>query len=198
MPRPRARLDQSAIATAFAADGLHGVSADEVARRAGVAKPTLYAHGHSKDAVFLACVESEVERLLDRLYVAEDRTRGLSATHRIGALALAVIEHGLEHPAAARLLHATARHRTSSVAGEVDAALARLRAGIAAALREHVTFGQADHVATALLGAAGAFALDASPDTPAAAPLLGRAFNAVLERPDRDHERPAVESVDLY
>src|SRR3954468_4567839 len=93
MPRPRARLDHAAIAAAFAPDGLHGVTAAQVAARAGVAKPTLYAHGRSKEQVFLACVEAEVERLLDRLYEAEQRTRDMTPAHRAGALILATLEH---------------------------------------------------------------------------------------------------------
>src|SRR5690349_4831798 len=126
MPRPRARLDHARIAAAFAPDGLHGVSAAQVAARAGIAKPTLYAHGRSKEQVFLACVEAEVERLLDRLYAAEQRTRELTAARRAGALVLAILEHAARWPDSARLLHVTAHHRGSAVAGAVDAALERI------------------------------------------------------------------------
>jgi AcrR family transcriptional regulator len=198
MPRPRARLDQSAIAAAFAPDGLHGSRAEEIARQAGIAKPTLYAHGRSKDAVFLACVESAVERLLERLYEAESRTSGLTGRHRVGALALAVIEHGREDPAAARLLHATARHRSSSVAAQVDAALARLPVRIAAALRDQAGADRAEKIAVALLGAAGAFALDPSPEALAGAPLLAEAFAAVLAAAADVHEQRRVDTVDVY
>lgn len=181
MSRPRARLDQAAVAAAFAPDGLHGVSASEIARQAGVAKPTLYAHGRSKDAVFLACVEAEVERLLDRLYVAQERTRQLTARQRIAALAQAVLEHGREDPSAARLLHLTARHRSSSVAGDVDAALARLPARIAAALRGDAGPERAAQIGAALLAAAGALALAADCDEDAARDLLADAFTAALD-----------------
>ena len=58
------------LVTVFARDGLHGVGMVEVARASGVAKPTLYRAHPSKDALFLACVEAEVERLLERLYEA--------------------------------------------------------------------------------------------------------------------------------
>src|SRR5215218_4854623 len=98
VPRPRARLDHAAIAAAFAPDGLHGVRAEDVARRAGVAKPTLYAHGRSKEAVFLACVEAEAERLLARLYDADVGTRDLGVAARATALARAVLEHAEAHP----------------------------------------------------------------------------------------------------
>ena len=170
MPRPRARLDHAAIAAAFAPDGLHGVSAAQVAARAGIAKPTLYAHGRSKEQILLACVEAEVERLLDRLYAAEQRTRDLTASRRAGALVLAILEHAVHWPHSARLLHLTARHATSTVAAEVDAALARMPAWVRDALRCE---GQ---VAVALCGAAGALALADVADRHAAAELVGEAF----------------------
>ena len=148
VPRLRARLAHAAIAAAFAPDGLHGVSAAQVAARAGIAKPTLYAHGRSKEQVFLGCVEAEVERLLDRLYGAEERTRDLTAARRASALVLAILDHAARWPHSARLLHATARHAGSAVAGEVDAALARIPARVAEALRCDA------EVAVALCGAA--------------------------------------------
>jgi AcrR family transcriptional regulator len=191
VPRPRARLDHAAIAAAFAPDGLHGVSAAQVAARAGIAKPTLYAHGRSKEQVFLACVEAAVERLLDRLYAAEERTRDLAGARRAGALVLALLEHAARWPDSARLLHVTARHATSTVAGPVDAALARVPARVAEALRCDA------EVALALCGAAGALAVAGVADRHAVAARLGEAFGRDLDAvvPDAD---PHVTTVSLY
>jgi AcrR family transcriptional regulator len=186
MPRPRARLDHAAIAAAFAPDGLHGVRADEVARRAGVAKPTLYAHGRSKEAVFLACVEAEAERLLARLYDADVGTRELGVASRAAALTRAVIEHAAAHPEAARLLHVTARHATSAVASDVDATLDRVPARIAEALRRDLEDDRAETVATMLHGAAVALALRPPPDPAGAAAMLGQALAAVVEPAGRE------------
>lgn len=66
----KVEIDTRRLVEAFAPDGLHGVGMVEIARAAGVAKPTLYRSHPSKDALFLACVEAEVERLLERLYEA--------------------------------------------------------------------------------------------------------------------------------
>lgn len=190
MPRARARLDHVAIAAAFAPDGLHGVSAAQVAARAGIAKPTLYAHGRSKEQVFLACVEAEVERLLDRLYEAEQDTRDLGAARRADALALAILEHAERWPDSARLLHVTARHRTSTVATAVDAALERIPARVADRLRcdrEH---------AVGLCGAAAAVALAGVADRTTAAARLGDAFGRKL---DADVSADAtVQTVSFY
>jgi AcrR family transcriptional regulator len=49
---------------AFLEKGYDGVSMDEVAKRAGVAKQTVYARYASKDALFLAVVESLQGRML--------------------------------------------------------------------------------------------------------------------------------------
>ena len=66
MPRARASIDTTALAAAFAADGLHGTPIDRVVAAAGVAKPTLYARGGDKEELFALAVEAEVERLLER------------------------------------------------------------------------------------------------------------------------------------
>lgn len=198
MPRPRVRLDQAAIARAFAADGLHGVSSAEVARRAGVAKPTVYAHGGSKEGVFLACVEAQVERLLSLLSEADLATRSLPARPRLGALALAVIEHAMRDPDAARLLHITARHRSSRVAAAVDAALARLAARVALVLRAEATPDSAEQVAVALLAAAAALGFTRPREPVAAATMLGDAFAGVLEPTGAGGEEEPVRTVGLY
>jgi len=198
MARPRARLDHAAIARAFAPDGLHGVSSAEVARRAGVAKPTVYAHGGSKEGVFLACIEAEVERLLSLLSEADLATRTLSARSRLEAIALAVIEHASQHPDAARLLHLTARHRSSAVAAAVDGALARLPARIALLLRADTSPESAEQIAAALLGAAAALGFTRPRDPAAAAGMLGDAFATVLEPARLEIEGEPVRDFGLY
>ncbi|HWI22790.1 MAG TPA: TetR/AcrR family transcriptional regulator [Baekduia sp.] len=199
MPRPRAQLDQAAIAEAFAPDGLHGVSAAMVARAAGVAKPTLYVHGNSKEAVFLACVEAEVERLLNRLYDAGVRTRDGSPAARAGALATAILDHARAHPAGARLLYVTARHTDSSVAAQVDATLARVPARVAELLRREPdgADGLSESVATALVGAAAALALTPTPHTHSVAARLGETLAETLE-PAPVATGDAVTSIGIY
>ncbi len=186
------------MARAFAPDGLHGARAADVARSAGVAKPTLYAHGQSKDLLFLACVQAEVERLVAELSEAELATREMHAPERVSALIRAVLAHADAHPAGARLLHLTARHASSTVAEEVDAALARIHARVTDALRHdlaHDTSGQlASAIATALVGAAGALALARDLDCHRCAELIGDAFARMLAaaRPCEPEEHVAV------
>ena len=60
----KAQLIICAAREAFLEKGYDGVSMDEVASRAGVAKQTVYARYASKDALFLAVVESLQGRML--------------------------------------------------------------------------------------------------------------------------------------
>lgn len=86
MARPRAQIDFSRLAPVFAAQG-PGASVDDLARAAGLAKPTLYARVGARDDLFRATLEAELERLLARLRDAADRSRYTSLRERIGAIA---------------------------------------------------------------------------------------------------------------
>jgi AcrR family transcriptional regulator len=147
MARPRAQIDTAALADAFAPDGLHGTSSAALAAATGIAKPTLYVHGTSKEALFLRAVEAEVERVLDRLHAADSPV----------AAALALLDHAAARPLGAHLLNHTARHASSRVAPAVQAALTRIPDHIEAALRrDGLDPALAPFVARALHGAAAA------------------------------------------
>jgi TetR/AcrR family transcriptional regulator, mexJK operon transcriptional repressor len=66
----KAQLIIAAARQAFLEKGYDGVSMDEVANRAGVAKQTVYARYASKDALFLAVVESVQGRMLSAVSAA--------------------------------------------------------------------------------------------------------------------------------
>ncbi|WP_028068163.1 TetR family transcriptional regulator [Solirubrobacter soli] len=99
MPRPRAQLDTIALARAFAHGGLQGTSIDAVAAAAGLAKPTLYARGGSKEELFALAVDAEAERLLERLDGAarvSDVARALDEHPREGLRLLLVTGGALD------------------------------------------------------------------------------------------------------
>ena len=163
MGRPRATIDTAALADAFAPDGLHGTSSTVLAAAVGVAKPTLYVHGDSKEALFLRAVEAEVERVLTRLYAAEAATAGRSARDRTTAAVLALLDHAAARPAGARLLARTARHRSTSVAEAVAQAVSRIPDRLEAGLRRDLAADGLDPapapwLARALHGAAAGLA----------------------------------------
>lgn len=54
----------------FAEDGYHGAAMEKIAQRAGVTKPVLYQHFESKKELYLALLESDMERLLGQVSAA--------------------------------------------------------------------------------------------------------------------------------
>jgi AcrR family transcriptional regulator len=78
-PARPAVIDLSALAGALARLGAERASMLELARAAGVAKPTLFARFGSREELVRACVEHEAEQLLDRVYGPEDVATGLAA-----------------------------------------------------------------------------------------------------------------------
>ena len=162
MARPRARLDLAALADAFAPDGIHGVSASELAAHLGVAKPTLYVHGTSKESLFLLAVEAEVERVVDRLHGADRATVGRTARDRATAAVRALLDHAATRPDGARLLHRTAYHASSGVSPDVVATLRRVPDRIAVSLRRDLAADGLDPTLAPFLARAlhaGAYAL---------------------------------------
>lgn len=163
----RAEVDADGLVAAFATDGIHGVGTVELARAAGVAKPTLYRLHGSKDALFLACVEAEVEQLLERVYAAWARALEASLHVALAALARTLLAHADERPAAFRLLFVTAEHRHSTVAQRVADTIDRVVDRLAELLARHPAWhadpADAELVA-ALLPAAAVSAVRRTPE----------------------------------
>ena len=74
----------SAAVELFYAHGVDAVSIDDVARTAGVAKNTLYAHFPTKDALAAAALDVQGERLIGAVNQAVD-TAGSDPAERINA-----------------------------------------------------------------------------------------------------------------
>lgn len=58
----------------FSEEGLRGASMDAIAARAGVSKPSVYAHGGTKDELFAACLAREAQRLVSTMTAAVEPT----------------------------------------------------------------------------------------------------------------------------
>jgi AcrR family transcriptional regulator len=135
MPRPKSTIETAKLTKAFADGGLAGTSAEQLAELAGVAKPTLYAHGHTKESLYLLAVDTEVERLLERLYRAERLTSGRTARDRATGAAHAILNHGAARPDGLRLLSRTAHEVAASGAQPAVGAVARIPDRISVMLR---------------------------------------------------------------
>ncbi len=51
----------------FSAEGYHSASMDEIAERAGISKPMVYAYLGTKEELFIACVHREGTRLMEAI-----------------------------------------------------------------------------------------------------------------------------------
>lgn len=63
-PEVRRRQVLDAAVAVFSENGFHEASMDAVALRAGVSKPLVYAHGGTKEELFVACLRREADRLV--------------------------------------------------------------------------------------------------------------------------------------
>jgi AcrR family transcriptional regulator len=70
---PRAVREQQMLDAAvavFSARGFHRASMDEIAERAGVSKPMVYAYLGAKEELFVACLHREATRLMEAVVAA--------------------------------------------------------------------------------------------------------------------------------
>ena len=70
---PRSVREQQMLDAAvavFAAAGYHAASMDEIAERAGISKPMVYAYLGTKEELFIACLHREATRLMENIVAA--------------------------------------------------------------------------------------------------------------------------------
>jgi AcrR family transcriptional regulator len=154
MPRAaREQLILHVAGGAFARDGYHGASMDEIATLADVSKPMVYAYFGSKEQLYLAYVERTGRELLDRLE-RSGRSEG-PPLDRLRARITEFLAFIEEHRDGWRVLFAEAAS-SRPVAEEV----ADLRERIAAAVRRMIEDGgleiaphAGDGMAHAIVGA---------------------------------------------
>ncbi len=159
MPRAaREQLILDVAGSAFARDGYHAASMEEIAALADVTKPMVYAYFGSKERLYLAYIERTGRELLDRLErSARDEDPPLERLRARIAEFLAFVE---EHRDGWRVLFAEAAS-SRPLADEV----ADLRARIVAAVRRMIEDtglelapSAGDGMAHAIVGAGESFA----------------------------------------
>lgn len=130
-----------AAQTLFLAHGLRGTSMESIARAAGVAKPTLYAHFPDKDAVFLAILEALLRQKLAVFEaemggdepVAERIGKALAAEFRVVLAAIDGSPHRDELFGEHRRAAALMQQSDAAVQARLESALSS--AGVAAPAR---------------------------------------------------------------
>ena len=134
-----------AAGRAFATDGYHDASMDEIAAAAGISKPMLYNYFGSKEGLYVAYVRRSGRELLQKMREAAPPEAPAQQRLRLGVLAfLSYVE---EHGAGWAVLH----HETTTQGGPIAEQVAALREQIAGMLSG--LFGGRDAFAHAFVGA---------------------------------------------
>jgi len=138
----------------FGSSGYHEASMEDVAREAGVTKPTLYDHFPSKKDLYLALIDSDLEALHVRVRSALEAPSG--NRERIRASFQAYFDFVDEHAAGFRLL----MQEAIGADADVRSRIGRVRAEIAKEVADLVaresdgllTKARAETVSFALVG----------------------------------------------
>ncbi len=136
----RDRILQAGVEAA----SIHGISrltVGDVAKRAGVSRPTLYKHFHSKEALVAAAVEREADRMVEAVAVHTLPTDPRAA---LEAGILSVLRVTREHPLLDRLVRTEPESLLPLILEDGGAVSLRVRGTIEAILRER--FDLADDV----------------------------------------------------
>ncbi len=143
-PEVRRRQVLDAAVAVFSEQGFHGASMDDVAARAGLSKPMVYAHGGSKDELFAACLQREAERLL-RSVEAASSGAATGDTSNDPQTRLWLGLRAFFHALTTRRAGWTVLYRQASTgefAGEVDALRGRIVAQAAALMADGLGMSQ--------------------------------------------------------
>src|SRR5579859_3707475 len=116
----RERQMLTAAVEVFAEHGFHAASMDEIAARAGISKPMVYAYLGTKDELFLACLRREATGVMEAIAGAAEPD--LPADEQLWRGLRAFFGYVREHRDGWRVLHRKSRGHES-----VAAELARMR-----------------------------------------------------------------------
>lgn len=152
-----------AAVAVYSRRGYHTASMDEIAERAEVSKPMIYAYLGTKEALFVACIRREGGRLMDGIATAAGNADGSAAPdQRLWRGVLAFFEFVAAHRDGWIVLYHQARGQGGVFAEEVARMRERAVEIVAALLAAHVSapedIARTTPFACALVGAAEALA----------------------------------------
>jgi AcrR family transcriptional regulator len=143
-----------AAVAVFSQRGFHSASMDDIAEVAGVSKPMIYAYLGSKEALFIACIRREGQRLMELIAAAVPA--GLTQGERLYHGLLAFFTFVTEYRDGWIVLYRQGRVH-GSFAGEIAAARERIIVMVAVLLAQSSgddAHARAMPIAYALVGAA--------------------------------------------
>ncbi|WP_189044582.1 TetR/AcrR family transcriptional regulator [Micromonospora sonchi] len=143
---PRAVREQQMLDAAvriFSRHGYHGASMDEIAEKAGISKPMVYAYLGSKEELFVACLHREGTRMMEA--IAQAAVPDLPADERLWRGLRAFFGFVGAHRDGWAVLYRQARGEPP-VAGEVAAMRARM-VEVVAGMLDHALRAEGREVA---------------------------------------------------
>lgn len=140
-----------AAGEAFATQGFHASSMDEIARAAGITKPMLYRYFGSKEDLYAAYLRMTGQELIDRVRALD--TRGQSPEARLRAGMRAFFAYVQEHHAGWTVLHGETTTPTDAhIAQEITGLRTRVIAMLSTLFDDeafaHAIAGAAESLAT--------------------------------------------------
>jgi AcrR family transcriptional regulator len=124
----------AAAVASFAAYGFHDASMDDIAARAGVSKPMVYAYLGSKEELFVACMHHEGTRLMQAIVDVVDPT--LQPEQQMHRGMRAFFSYVATHPDGWTVLH---RRASAAFASEYGLMRARMTEVVESMLRRAVS-----------------------------------------------------------
>ena len=147
MPPPASDVRQQILQAAtrlFINHGYHGLSMREIAEAVGVSKAGLYYHFEDKEALFLAILNSAVDRL-DEIMTAARQMSGVRS--QIGFFVAAIFDWAPEQRALIRLANQEMEHISQHAALDFTAAYhAKFTDPLVRMLAEGIARGELRHV----------------------------------------------------
>jgi AcrR family transcriptional regulator len=141
-PDVRDRVLQAAVEAA-AIHGISRLTVGDVAKRAGVSRPTLYKHFRSKEELVAAAVEREADRMVSAVAPAELPDDPRAA---LEAGILAVLQVTRDHPLLDRLIRTEPESLLPLILEDGGPVSSRVRATIDAIVRERFQVVELDEV----------------------------------------------------
>jgi AcrR family transcriptional regulator len=151
---PRAVREQQMLEVAgevFAERGFHAASMDEIAERADISKPMLYAYFGSKDGLYAAYVERAGADLLAAMDAAVDPS--LDPERQVWASMTAFLGFVEQHRQGWEVMQRELASRGGQFAEDVARVRGQIIKRMAALLATHLGEGQADALAHGFVGA---------------------------------------------
>lgn len=140
-----------AAVAAFSASGYHEASMDDIAARAGISKPMVYAYLGTKEELFVACLQREATRLIEAM--VRSAAPGLGAQEQLSRGLRSFFAFVAAHREGWRVLYRQARGPFAAELATIRTRMVEVVAGLLRRAADARTERDVTVLAYALVGA---------------------------------------------